>query len=85
MKTEEDLKNMVRTIERLKDEAGMIGIQYSRALEKKLEIQCEGKALRRYMEKNDLEYNYQTEDYRGYEAEYYILFEYIGKIRINKD
>lgn len=34
------------------------------------------------MEKNDLEYNYETEDYRGYETEDYILFEYIGKIRI---
>lgn len=85
MKTGAALKIMARTIERMKDEAGLLGIQYSRALEKKLEIQCEGKALRRYMEKNDLEYNYQTEDYRGYEAEDYILFEYIGKIRINKD
>lgn len=85
MKTEEDLKNMVRTIERLKDEAGMIGIQYSRALETKFEIHCEGKALRRYMEKNDLEYNYETEDYRGYETEDYILFEFIGKIRTYQD
>ena len=85
MKTDADLKNMATTIERFKDEAGLIGIQYSRALEKKLEIHCEGKALRRYMEKNDLEYNYETEDHRGYETEAYILFEYIGKIRINKD
>ena len=81
MKTEAALKIMARTVERLESEAGMIGIQYSRALERKLEIQCEGKALRRYREKNDLEYNYQTEDYRGYEAEDYILFEYIGEIR----
>ena len=81
MKTDAALKIMARTIERLKDEAGMIGIQYSVALGKKLAIQCGGEGLRRYMEKNDLEYNYQTEDYRGYEAEDYILFEYIGEIR----
>ena len=81
MKTDAALKIMARTIERLKDEAGMIGIQYSVALGTKLAIQCGGEDLRRYMEKNDLEYNYQTEDYRGYEAEDYILFEYIGEIR----
>ena len=85
MKTEAALKIMARTVERLKYEAGMIGIQYSRALERKLEIQCEGKALRRYMEKNELECNYETEDYRGYETEDYILFEYIGKIRTYQD
>lgn len=40
MKTGAALKIMARTIERLKDEAGMIGIQYSVALGKKLAIQC---------------------------------------------
>ena len=83
MKTDADLKNMAKTIERFKDEAGLIGIQYSRALERKLEIHCEGKALRRYIEKNDLEYNYKKKDYLGYETEDYILFEYIGEIRTN--
>ena len=85
MKTGTALKTMARTIERLKDEAGLLGIQYSASLETKLGIHCEGKALRRYMEKNDLEYNYETEDYRGYETEDYILFEYIGKIRTYQD
>ena len=51
MKTDAALKIMARTIERLKDEAGMIGIQYSVALGKKLAIQCGGEGLRRYMEK----------------------------------
>ena len=85
MKTEAALKIMARTIERMKDEAGLLGIQYSASLEDKLEIHCEGKALRRYMEKNDLEYNYETKDHRGYETEDYILFEYIGKIRTYQD
>lgn len=81
MKTGAALKIMARTIERMKDEAGLLGIQYSASLEGKLEIHCEGKALRRYIEKNDLEYNYENKYHRGYEAEDYILFEYIGKIR----
>lgn len=85
MKTGAALKIMARTIERMKDEAGLLGIQYSASLEGKLEIHCEGKALRRYIEKNDLEYNYETEDYRGYETEDYILFEFIGKIRTYQD
>mgnify|MGYP003452072483 CR=1 FL=1 len=85
MKTDAALKIMARTIERLKDEAGLLGIQYSAGLEKKLEIHCEGKALRRYIEKNDLEYNYKKKDYLGYETEDYILFEYIGKIRTYQD
>lgn len=81
MKTEAALKIMARTVERLESEAGLIAIHYSSCRGEKLNLQCYGKDLRMYMEKNDLDYNYQTEDYRGYEAEDYILFEYIGEIR----
>lgn len=81
MKTGAALKIMARTIERMKDEAGLIGIQYSLDLGEKIKFQCYGKSLRMYIEKNDLEYNYETKDHRGYETEDYILFEYTGKIR----
>ena len=80
MKIEAALKIMIKTIEMLKNEAGLIGIQYSLCRGEKLRLQCHGKGLRMYMDKNNLEYNYKTELYLGYETEDYILFEYIGEV-----
>ena len=80
MKIEAALKIMIKTIEMLKNEAGLIGIQYSLCRGEKLKLQCYGKDLRMYIEKNNLEYNYKDECRLGYETEDYILFEYIREV-----
>ena len=85
MKIEAALKIMTKTIEMLKNEAGLIGIQYSLGLEEKIKFQCYGKSLRMYIEKNNLEYNYKDDWRLGYETEDYLLFEYVGEEKTDKD
>ena len=85
MKTEAALKIMARTVERLGSEAGLIAIHYSSCRGEKLNLQCYGKDLRMYMEKNNLEYNYKDDWRLGYETEDYLLFEYVGEEKTDKD
>ena len=85
MKIEAALKIMTKTIEMLKNEAGLIGIQYSLGLGEKIKFQCHGKGLRMYIEKNNLEYNYKDNCRLGYETEDYILFEHVSEKKTDKD
>ena len=85
MKIEAALKIMTKTIEMLKNEAGLIGIQYSLGLGEKIKFQCYGKSLRMYIEKNNLEYNYKDDCRLGYETEDYVLYEYVREEKTDKD
>ena len=84
MKIDAAVKNMIEAIELLENEAGLIGILHSICSGEKLRLQCQGKDLRMYIEKNNLEYNYKDNCRLGYETEDYILFEHVSEVTIDE-